>query len=261
MSSKQINGVDDVKSLFNSAVDDGDLSTQASVLMINSLDGSNLVGCMGAAIDDIETDDVTLVSTVLDASASMSNFKSVVKEAYDKSIQAYKGSKTAGSILASTRTFHSSQNIIHGFKKVEEIDKIGSDYNPIGNSTALYDALIDALTGIKAYSKTLNDNGVRTKCVVVVYSDGEDNDSNKTAANVKTISKDLLASEKFYLVYVGFQHNQNDDLKKVASAMGFPNVLTAAATESEIRKAIDLVSKSIIRTSQTQIGKSNTFFN
>jgi len=66
-----------------------------------------------------------------------------------------------------------------------------------------------------------------------------------------------------YLVYVGYQQNQQNqssDLKKIAAAVGFPNVLTAKATESEIRRTMDLVSKSIIRKSQTQITSTNTFF-
>lgn len=261
MSSKQINGINDVKNLFNSSTDDGDLSSQASMIMINSLDGTNLAGCMGTAVDDLETDDVTIVSTILDGSISMKTFEPVVREAYDKFVKSLQGSKTAGSILLSNRVFSTHQKILHGFKKVEEIIPIDKDYRANGSSTALYDTLLDALTGIKAYSKSLNQNGVRTKCIVCVFSDGFDNDSVKAGArDVKTVSDDLLKSEMFYLVYVGYKQSSSDDLNAIAAAVGFPNVLATDATESEIRRTIDLVSKSIIRTSQTQIGKSNSFF-
>lgn len=261
MSSNQINGINDVKGLFNSSTDDGDLSNQASMLMINSLDGTNLAGCMGASVDDLETDDVTIVSILLDASLSMKTFEAVVRDAYDKFIKSLQGSKTAGSILVSNRTFATRQDILHGFKKVEEITPIGKDYRATGGSTALYDCLIDALTGIKAYSKSLNQNGVRTKCIVCVFSDGDDNDSVKASAKeIKVISDDLLKSEMFYLVYVGYKQDPNMDFKPVADAVGFPNVLSIDATESEIRRTVDLVSKSIIRTSQTQIGNTNSFF-
>jgi uncharacterized protein YegL len=261
MSSKQVNGVDDVKNLFNSSTDDGDLSAQASMIMINSLDGTNLAGCMGTSVDDLETDDVTIVSTILDASLSMKSFEATVRDAYDKLIKSLQGSKQAGSILVSNRTFSTYQNVLHGFKKVEEIDPIGTQYRATGGSTALYDALLEALTGIKAYSKSLNQNGVRTKCIIVVFSDGDDNDSrNASASDVKTISVDLLKSEMFYLVYIGYLQDPSSNLQAIADLVGFPNVLTTSATESEIRRTMDLVSKSIIRTSQTQIGSSNSFF-
>jgi uncharacterized protein YegL len=261
MSSQQVNGINDVKNLFNSSVDDGDLNSQASLIMINSLDGTNLAGCLGAPVDDLETDDVTIVTTILDASLSMKSFESTVRDSYDKFIKSLQESKQAGSILVSNRTFHSKQTILHGFKKVDEIKPIDKQYKANGGSTALYDTLLDALTGIKAYSKSLNQNGVRTKCVVAVFSDGDDNDSKKaSSSDVKTVSDELLRSEMFYLVYVGYQQDPSTNLKAIADTVGFPNVLTTNATESEIRRSMDLVSKSIIRTSQTQIGKSNSFF-
>jgi len=261
MSSQQVNGIDDVKGLFNNSVDDGDLGQQASMIMINSIDGTNLTGCMGTAIDDLETDDVTIASIILDSSLSMKAHESIVRSCYDNFIKSLQGSKQAGSMLVSTRTFDSKQNILHGFKKVDEVKPIDKQYRANGGSTALYDTVLDALTGIKAYSKSLNQNGVRTKCVVAIFSDGDDNDSRKaTAKDVKTVSNDLLKSEMFYLVYVGYKQDPSANLDAIASQIGFPNVLTTNATESEIRKTMDLVSKSIIRTSQTQIGKSNSFF-
>jgi uncharacterized protein YegL len=261
MSSKQISGINDVRNLFQDSTADGDLSKQAGALMINSLDGTNLAGCMGTSVDDIETDDVTIVSIILDASLSMKTHESTVREAYDKLIKSLQGSKQSGSILVSTRTFATRQNTLHGFKKVDEVSVIDKDYKANGGSTALYDTLLDALTGIKAYSKSLNQNGVRTKCIVAVFSDGEDNDSQKSSSHdVKIISNSLLQSEMFYLVYVGYQTDPSANLQSIADLVGFPNVLTTQASESEIRRTMDLVSKSIIRTSQTQIGKSNSFF-
>jgi uncharacterized protein YegL len=258
--STNITGINDVKNLFSNSVNDGDMDTQMSSIMINSLNGTNLAGCMGTSADDMETDDVTLVKIVLDASISMKRFEQTVRDSYDKFIKSFKDSKQSGSILVSTISFASTSKIIHGFKKSDEIDPIGNNYGANGGSTAVYDAALDAMTGIKAYSKSLNDSGVRTKNIVVIFSDGEDNDSKISANKVKTVSEGLLRSEMFYLVYIGFQHDPNDDLQKIADAIGFPTVHTAAISESEIRKTVDLVSKSIIRTSQTQIGKSNSFF-
>lgn len=136
------------------------------------------------------------------------------------------------------------------------------EYEAKGNSTALYDTLVDALIGIRSYSEELNANGIRTKVILIVFSDGDDNDSYKhKASDVKTLAEDFLKSEMFYLVYVGFKQNHSDNLDAIAEAVGFPNVLTVNATAHNIRETMGLVSNSIIRTSQAQIGSDNTFFN
>jgi len=253
--------VDDVKSLFQT---DPTADADAMGLMINSLDGTNLAGCLGAELDDLETDDVTIVKVLLDASYSMNDHEQTVREAYDKFINSFKGSKQAGSILVSTITFATQAKILHGFKKSDEIDPIGKDYIAKGGSTALYDALIDALTGAQAYAMDLKTNGVRVKVIIVVFSDGDDNDSRKaSASNIKTIVDAAIKKEGFYPVYVGFKQSPNDDLEAIAKRCGFPNVEITNATESDIRRTVDLVSKSVIRTSQTTVGAgggNNTFF-
>jgi hypothetical protein len=254
--------IDDVKNLFSLPTVD----PTVGALMVNSLDGSNLAGCLGTSLDDIETDDVTVVKILLDASISMKKHEQVVRDSYDKMIQSFKNSKQGGSILVSTVVFSTRTKILHGFKKSDEIAPIGNDYRATGGSTAVYDALMESITGAKAYATDLNQNGVRTKTIVVVFSDGDDNDSQKSSSSeVKITTESLLKKEMFYPVYVGYT-DPNDPsadtiLKAVAKKVGFPNVLTAAATESEIRRTVDLVSKSVIRTSQTTIGgTTNSFF-
>jgi len=256
-----VNSADDLKKLFQSAANGGEISKQASDIIINSIDGTNISGCVGADIDEIETDDLTIVSLVLDASLSMKQNENSVRQGYDSLIQSLQNSKQAGSMLVSARMFSGNQTIFYGFKKVEEIDLIEEDYIADGHSTALYDTLVDAMTGIRAYVKNLNDNGIRTKCIVVVFSDGDDNDSHMNkASDVKILAEDFLKSEMFYLVYVGYKQNDDDDLNIIANKVGFPSILTTQATGSEIRKTMDLVSKSIIKTSQSQIGGGNSFF-
>jgi hypothetical protein len=254
--------IDDVKNLFSLP----SVDPTVGALMINSLDGTNLAGCLGTSLDDIETDDVTIVKILLDGSISMKYHEQVVRESYDKMIKSFKDSKQGGSILISTVVFSTRTKILHGFKKADEVAPIGNDYRATGGSTAVYDALMESITGAKAYATDLNQNGVRTKTIVVVFSDGDDNDSKKASPDdVRITTESLLKQEMFFPVYVGYtdpnDSNADATLKAVAARVGFPNVLTAAATESEIRRTVDLVSKSVIRTSQTIVGgATNSFF-
>jgi uncharacterized protein YegL len=253
--------IDDIKNSFVNAAKDGDIDGGASQIMINALDDTNLIGCGGEDIDDIETDDVTVVSVILDASISMTPHQNVVRECYDRLIVSLRDSKQSGSILVSARTFATRQDVLYGFKKVDSVQEIEDKYSTTGNSTALYNTLVEAMTSIRAYVKELNDNGIRTKCIVVVFSDGEDNDSKYGSDTVKALAEDFIRSEMFYLVYVGYKQDADSNLEAIAKKVGFPNSITTNATESEIRKTMDLVSKSIVRTSQTQIGPANSFFN
>jgi len=249
----------DIKNMFSSAGTNGGMSQQAAGIMINALDDTDLAGCGGTTVDELETEEVTAVSFILDKSGSMSPFQALVRAAYDMLIHALADSKQHGSMIVSTRCFATTSTLLHGFKKVDEIGPIGGDYVADGSSTALHDTMISAMTDIKAYSQNLKNQGMRVKSIIIVLSDGDDNEAPQKAKDVRIIAEDLLKSEQFYLVYYGYATDPNTDLKKVAGKIGFPNVLITGTTESEIRKNTGLVSKSIIRASQTQVG-ANSFF-
>jgi len=252
----------DLENIFKDQVNSGAMNKKVSEVIINNLNDSNIAGCIGVEVDELSVDDITVVSIILDASGSMNHNEQAVRDGYDSLINSLKESKQSDSMIVSSRVFSSDQKILYGFTKVEEIKKIGSDYTAEGRSTSLYDTLVNAMTDINIYSKNLNDNGIRTKNIIIVFSDGEDNSSRKNnSLDVKTVSDEFLKLEQYHLVYVGFQNDPNVSLDMIAKEIGFPNILTAKATEHEIRQTMNLVSKSIIKTSQSQINTTNTFFN
>lgn len=263
MSSKNVVNVSAIQGLFSSAASNGEMTEDAANIMINSLNDTNVLGCTGVDINDLSTDDVTLASIILDGSYSMKGNELAVREAFDEFVVAMTKSKQADSILISTRIFSTKESILYGFKKVADVGKIGSQYVANGDSTRLYDTAVNAITAIRAYAKTLNDGGVRTKCIIAVFTDGRDNDSQNYPKPdaVKKLADDAHKSEMFYLVYVGFKNDPSDNLEADAKAIGFPNVLTTTNDAHAVRQAMGLVSQSIIRKSQTSIGPSNTFFN
>lgn len=98
---------------------------------------------------------------------------------------------------------------------------------------------------------------MRTRCVIVVFSDGDDNSSNASAQQVRTVSNGLLAQEIYSLAYVSFG---GSDLRQIADAIGFPSIITASTTPSEIRRIFQQVSQSVLRASQMKVGAGNSFF-
>jgi hypothetical protein len=248
----------DLQSLFQNSQQSG-MSRQSVDLMVHNLDGQTGLGCVGAQVDDLNTDDVTLLVMILDQSSSMSSVRADLIDAFNQMTRSLADSKAADSILMSAWTFDNQPNLLFGYMPIENVtDLDNTTYCPSG-ATALYDAVMDGFTGIVAYGQQLRDSGIRTRSIVCVMTDGGDNSSSATASSVKTVADDLLRQEFYTLAFVGL--GDETHFRGVATSMGFNNVLTTANTAGEIRNTLNLISGSVIRASQNQVGAaSNSFF-
>jgi hypothetical protein len=216
---------------------------------------------LGVGVDDLDSEDVTLVAFVIDMSSSMGGCADTVIKAYNTEIAALSAAKSAGSLLVSTTTFADQPALLHGYAKIDGVAPLSpATYAPNG-STALYDAVLGVFSRLEAYRKTLFDNGVRTRAIVVVLSDGDDNVSKGTAADVRQIADRLVREETTTLAYVGFgSGGHGASLRALAGAIGFPSVITASQSTSEIRKALGQVSASILRTTRVKVAGGASFF-
>ena len=249
----------DLQSLFQATQQSG-MSRQSVDLMVQNLGGQAGLGCVGAQVDDLNTDDVTLLVVIMDQSGSMGSVKNDVIDSFNQMTRALADSKASDSILMSAWTFDNNPNLLFGYTPIDSVKDISSqEYSPRG-ATALYDAVLDGFTGIVAYGQNLRNAGIRTRSIVCVITDGGDNVSGATASAVKTVSDDLVRQEMYTLAFVGLGNEAH--FKQIADKMGFNNVLTTGNTASEIRRTLNLISGSVIRTSQNQISPgSNNFFN
>lgn len=234
------------------------LSAQSVGILVNNLSPVTLAGAVGTSIDDLAGDEVTLYVRVIDWSDSMSRFVSSLTGAANEQLQALRGSKAADSVLMSSLFFNSRSTLLHSFLPLDRALVLdATNYIP-GGSTALYDAVLDAITSAVAYTQNLRDAGIRVKVVIVIMSDGEDNSSSHTVSAVRTVVEDLQRQEIYTLAFVAFGYNGAG----VASSMGIPvsNTLDASADDHGIRMAFGETSKSVIRASQSVIGTSKSFF-
>lgn len=252
--------MNDVNDLFEEAVEDG-LDEQASQIMVANLDAVALAGCQGTEIDLIPEDEVTLVSVIHDGSGSMDGARDVVVQSYEGLLDALRGSKKAESIFISDWIFNTQSDLVHDYLPVEQAPNLDNSYFPNGG-TALYDTVLKGLSGIVAYGQQLRSNGVRTKNVVVVFSDGEDNSSRVTSTEVRKVTKALLSQETFILAYVGFTtYGMMDEaeVQRLADEIGFNDVIAVGTSPSEIRKIFQQVSDSIIQVSQSAVSSGGFF--
>jgi len=249
----------DLQSLFKDTSQAG-MSRQSVDLLIQNLDGQAGLGCIGAQVDDLNTDDVTLLSVIIDESSSMGSVRDDVIDSFNQMARALNDSKAADSIIMSAWAFNDNARLMFGYTPIDQVkDLTRKEYSPSG-ATALYDAVLDGFTGIVGYGQDLRNNGIRTRSIVVVISDGGDNVSQKTSSAVRTVAQDLIKQEFYTLAFVGL--GDAPLFNQIAQDMGFPNVLTTQNTPGEIRRTLNLISNSVIRTSTAQVAaNSNTFFN
>lgn len=265
MSSKE-----SVSTTLSNAVSAGIISSESQSAIEEELDDIALAGCEGIDVDDIDSEEVTLVAVVLDCSGSMFENRSAVLKSYrEQFLEPLAKAKNADSILVSSWVFSSlpgqdNVRLVHGYTPVPECKELTNvDYDPNGG-TPLYDAVMKSLTGMVTYGQALRDNGTRTKCIVIILSDGFENASTVSASKVRLLSSDVLRAQEYILSYIFFGDETEGD--KAAKDIGFPphHRLTEDLDGSGIRRVFGQVSASVITTSQAKVSagaiSTNPFF-
>jgi hypothetical protein len=244
-----LNNLDD---LFQSAQDDG-LTDDTMNLVISNLNGPTMTGAIGIPLNQLATNEVTLAMNIMDMSGSMHSHANDLIRAYnDDYLGAMAGSTAVDDILVSTIVFDNQVELLHGYVNLGDAPQLNrGNYDPDG-TTALYDAVASGMTNMVLYAQQLRQSGVMVRCIIIVYSDGEDNASKQTAASVRRAAHDLLKHEMYTLAYVGFKSGGISDsqLRHLADAIGFPDVLIAGMSHEELRRIFHLASMSTVRVSQ-----------
>lgn len=254
MNDNSVPNITDLQGLLK----DAGLSQTSLSVIIDNLDGNQaaLLGTTGLNVNDIFVDDQTVIVFVIDVSGSMERYRDALIDGFNGIKRALRDSKLEDSVVASVWFFNSKPQLVHNFRPLADVVELDRNNCQPNGTTALYDATLNAMTGLVAYVTDLQNNGVTAKGIVVVISDGEDNSSNSTTAKIQVVAQDMLDSEIFTLAFFAFGYNG----EPVARAMGFNNVMQTGNTDSELRRALGTISKSIIRASQTKIGTSQNFF-
>ena len=111
------------------------------------------------------------------------------------------------------------------------------------------------------YAQQLRSSGIMVRCLVIVYSDGDDNESRQKAKDVQRAAQELLKQEIYTLAYVGFSNGgmSQAQLRKMADRLGFPDVLMSGMSQSELRRIFQMASQSTVMASQQTAGPAGIF--
>jgi hypothetical protein len=209
-------------------------------------------------IDKLGASEYTLASLVIDASSSVEGFAPELEKALKTVFKACDKSPRRDNLLMRLTQFSSTLKEIHGFKLLGSIAE--KDYDnalELGGSTALFDAVDEAISATTTYGKQLTAQEFLANAIVVVITDGENNcGSIMDAAEIKKALEKARRSENLesiLLILVGVTNddvNLNTYLQTVNDDGGFNQYVSIGkATPGKIAKLAEFVSRSISSTS------------
>jgi hypothetical protein len=255
------NGLGNLDDLFQSAQDDG-LTDDTLDLVVSNLNGPTMMAAVGVPLHQLASNEVTLAMNIIDMSGSMAPCADTLIRAYNEDYLAAMSSSTAADdILVSTILFNQDVTLLHGYLPLLDASPLTRQVYDPDNMTALYDAVAAGLTNMVLYAQQLRQSGVMVRCLVIVYSDGADNASKQQAKDVRRASLELLKQEIYTLAYVGFKSGgiSEQELRQLSDDIGFPDILVAGLSHSELRRIFHLASMSTIRVSQQGAARAGVF--
>ncbi len=250
----------DVGALIADAQATGLLS-QAAADVLNVTDiGAQINAAMGMPALDTLASEVVLVTQLIDDSGSIrmvSGNTEAVRDGHNAVLDALKGAKAGDGIQVHCRYLNGTS--LYPFVTIDNaVEMSQRNYNPQGG-TPLYDQTLVLLATLVAKVADFENNGIPVRTVTAIITDGCDQGSTASAADVKKVVRDLLKKESHIVCGIGVDDGSTD-YDQVFQEMGIPKewCLKVGNSPSEIRKAFALVSKSAVRASQSAASFSKT---
>lgn len=214
------------------------------------IDGLDDIEIENTSVEEIDSENINLIFLGIDQSGSMSSFSNDMKHSLNEFKDALTNSKEADEILVARANFEDSIDI-GGYKKIDEFD---TAFRASG-CTAMYDAITEGTEKLKEYRQYLKDQGVRVKAVFAIFSDGLDNSSHSGFSDAKR-SIEFLNNEEITTAFISFGGEATNEAKN----LGFRNILDVTSSASELRKAFNCLSKSVIESSKSVVADGDDFF-
>lgn len=214
------------------------------------IDGLDDIELENTSVDDIESENINLIYLGIDQSGSMGKYDSDMRQSLTEFKDALINAREADEILIARADFEDTI-CVGGYKKISEFDTAFK----AGGCTAMYDAITEGTDKLKEYRRYLKDQGIRVKAVFAIFSDGLDNASNSSFSQAKR-AVEYLNQEEITTAFISFGGKAATTAKK----LGFQNILDVASSASELRKAFDCLSKSVIESSRSVFADGDDFF-
>lgn len=215
------------------------------------IDGLDEIEVENTAVDDLESENINLIFLGIDESLSMTEHADGMRKCLSEFKSALENSKEADEILIARADFSDFINI-GGYKKISEFDTSYATYY----TTSMYDVIVEGSEKLKEYRKFLKEQGMtRVKAVFAIFSDGKDEGSRRCESDAKAAVK-FLNVEEITTAFISF----GGQTTQTAKDLGFRNILDVASSASELRKAFNCLSKSVIESSKSVLADDGDDF-
>ena len=208
-------------------------------------------------IDELGATEYTLVSIALDTSGSVASYKDELEECIRTVVAACLKSPRADNLMLRIIDFNSKLTETHGFKPLGECNADDyTDFISPGGCTSLYDASVNAVEALNVYGKNLSDNDYEANAILVVITDGCENNSTNTITQVTEavakIKKDeSVESIVTILVGVGVDQDSSNELERFKNDVDFTQYVGTKSIDSKtFARLAAFVSSSISSQSQ-----------
>ena len=278
MSNSTSSSAPNLSALLGAAQADGNITSgEINALTLNDL-GQTMQAGLGISVDDVTSDEVILLSFVLDDSGSIGfvpGNEQAVRDGVNGILDALAATKQAPSIYA--YCIQLNRGVLYAFKplidgKTGKLDAslrlTASNYHASGG-TPLFRTATAAFGTARLKVQEFACAGVPARAITVIITDGADTDGG-TAANCLTLVNGLLRSETHLVIGMGIDDGSTDFVevftdmgiqaggrkhKRDQPQAGLPDwVLTPKNDPSSIRRACAMVSQSAVRASQAAGG-------
>lgn len=215
------------------------------------IDGLNEVEVANTSIDEIDSENINLIFVGIDKSGSMGTYQGDMVKALADFKDALTNSKECDEILVARADF-SDTATVGGYKRITEFDTAYST----GGCTAMYDTIIDGTEKLREYRDFLKKEGMRVKAVFAIFGDGLDNSSAPNGFSNAKKAVEYLNNEEIVTAFISFGGQATQEAK----GLGFKNILDVSSSASELRRAFNCLSKSVIENSKSAVSKQDDFF-
>lgn len=239
--------------LFQSAGNDGTLS-KSSLMSLNVKDiGEDIISALGTNINDFVKSEVVLVTLLVDDSGSIgaANNTDLVINGHNTIIDSLGTSVINDDVLIHTR--YLCGEILYPYLPLSHAVKMNRNNYKTMCGTPLYDQTVVVLGTVLAKTLDFLNNGIPVRTITIIITDGDDVHSVKhSPKTVKPIVTDMIKTERHIIAGFGINDGETD-FKKVFREMGIDDrwILTPQNTQPEIRNAFHIISRSIIKASQS----------
>lgn len=214
-----------------------------------------------AKINDLEevASEFTIVTIVNDRSGSVGDYKFAMEQCLEQIRLACQDSPRSDFLLMQHIQFGSTVEQTHGLVPLDTLDEnTYKDCLNISGMTALNDATCDAVNITADFAKKLMSQHYMCNAIVVILTDGCENDSSRSAGDVKKaiakVRKDeSLESILIILVGVGYEDdNIRQELEEFKENAGIDQFVAMADADAKtLAKLADFISRSISSQSQS----------